>query len=183
MTRMKRALSIATGVAILAALASPSFASPGDGDGAGGRAGRAGARAERRAARFERLGRRAHGRAKAMRMLEALNLTDAQKADLKAARESASAVREDLHAKIRAIRQEAREGERTKESREAARAKVKAAVASAREAVAPSATRFVASLTAEQKQALVDRAAKRGKTFDESKLVKAIERLLISGRR
>jgi Spy/CpxP family protein refolding chaperone len=137
-----------------------------------------GPRRERMRHRAERM------RHRAARLLKALELTEAQKTALKESREAAAPVREDLRARLRAIREETRAaagGERpSDEARKAARAKAKAAVESAREAVAPSATRFVGSLTPEQKQKLADKAKEHGKTFDEARPVNAVERLLLA---
>jgi hypothetical protein len=173
---MKRLIPVTLGLVLLGVAAGPSLASPRGGDGAA-RARAHGHRGDRFERRQERMRHRRHH---AMKLLKAMNLSDAQKADLKASREAAATVREDLRAKITAIIADARKGERTKENRKAAHEKIKAAVASAREAVAPSATRFVASLTPEQKKNLADRASKHGKTFDEAKLTKAIEGMLIA---
>jgi Spy/CpxP family protein refolding chaperone len=99
-----------------------------------------------------------------MRFLRALNLTDDQKKAFRDARDAAEPTRD--------------------AARERARAAVKAAFEDARKSVEPTATRLVAMLSAEQKQKIVEAAAKRGKTVDDARLVAIVERMLLArGRR
>jgi len=174
---MIRITLAAFGVLGLAALvAVPTVASASPGEGRGGRAARADG-----AAPHGPLARRfARARHRAGHVLRVLDLTAEQKASLKASREAAAPVREDLKAKVQAILAEARKGERTPETRKAARAQIQAAMASARASVEPSASRFVGSLTADQKATLVEKAKAHGKTFDEAKLVKRVEGVLVA---
>lgn len=173
---MKRILSFALAATLLAAAVAP-VASAGPRE----RGGRGRAFAGREAGPRARLARKmAVRRHRAHKLLKALELTDAQKQALKEAREGVATVRQDLGAKIRALLEQARKGERTPESRKAVCEQVKAAVTSARTAVEPSATRFVASLSAEQKAKLAEKAKAHGKTFEEARLVKAIEGMLIA---
>ena len=145
------------------ALAPFALAAPGDGAGHPGRH-----------ARQARLARREH------RFLKSLELTDAQKAQWKDARLAADPVREDLRTQIRAMREAFKAGEKTPEARAAFRAKRKATVDAALAAVAPSAARLVASLTPEQRAKLEARAKAHGKTLDDAKLTRRIERLLLA---
>jgi hypothetical protein len=168
---MKTLATLALCLSALAAVPAVASAAPKD----GARGGRAG-----RGQRMERVHRAMHRRDRAARLLKAMNLTEEQKTALKTAREAAAPVREDLAAKIQAIREEAKKGERTPQHREAVRAQVKAAVAAAFQAVEPSAQRFVGALSAEQKAELAKRAQAHGKTFDEAKLAKALERMLLA---
>jgi hypothetical protein len=172
---MKRIVPVVLGLAALIAVPAVAFAGPGEGPGRRPRAERDGAgRAGPGARRLARFRHRAH------RVLRALDLTEEQKAALKASREAAAPVREDLKAKIQSIVAAARQGERTPEARKAAREQVKAAIAAARTAVEPSASRFVGSLSAEQKARLAEKAKAHGKTFEEAKLVKLVEGVLIA---
>lgn len=173
---MQRLLTYALALSLLAAAAAPvASAHPRD------RAGRGRAFAGREAGPRARLARKvAHRRHRAHQLLRALELTDAQKQALQEAREGAATVRTDLASKVRSILEQARTGERTPEARKAVREQVKAAIVSARTAVEPSAARFVASLSADQKAKLAEKAKARGKTFEEPKLVKAISGMLIA---
>lgn len=125
----------------------------------------------RRHARFE--ARRAE------RLARMLGLTEAQRDDFRKAREAAAPVRTDLRAKIHALREEARKGERTEASRAATREAVKALVATAREQVAGDARRLLATITPEQRARLAEAAARRGKTLDDARLLRGIERMLL----
>src|SRR5205814_10115600 len=93
-------------------------------------------------------GRRARLGAHRMgRFLKALGVTDAQRAELQKSREATKSVREDLFAKLKAIREDAKaeaaKGARTDPMRDATREKVKAAITAAREQVAPEARRLM----------------------------------------
>ena len=126
------------------------------------------------------MGRR--GAMRAQRLLRLLDLSDAQKAQLADARTAAQPIREDARAKVRAILEEAKKGERTPETRAKVREQVKAVLEGAAKEVEPSAKRLLDSLTAEQRARLSDRAAKHGKTIDDAKLLKRFERLILTGR-
>ncbi len=181
---MKRTLLL---TAILALVATPvlavsALADPGDGAGRGaqaapeGRFGRHGC-----AGRFAR--RAMMRRAKAMRLLRALDLTDEQKTALKSARDATQTVREDAHAQIRAILADAwKAGDRSEAARKAVREKVKGVLESARTAVEPQAKGLVASLSAEQRAKIDQIAKEHGKTVDDAKLLKGVEHLLLMPR-
>ena len=129
-------------------------------------------------------GRFANRRHRAMRLLRALDLTDAQKAALKDARTSAEPVRTDMHAKLRALFAQARGTGVSAEDRAKLREQAKAIVTAARASVEPQAQRILGSLTAEQKAKVAEIAAKHGKTAPagtnvDARLLKGIERLLL----
>lgn len=177
---MRRALASLSLVAALCATPLLARAEPGDpapgpqvGPGAGG-ATLDGARAR---GRMDRRG--AH---RARKLLRALDLDATQRQALKAARDAAEPVRTDLHSQVRALRESARAGERTAETRKALHEKVQAARQSAMKAVEPAATTWVSSLKPEQKEKLAERAKAHGKTFDEAKLVRGVEKLLLMPR-
>jgi len=151
-------------VACVAAVALAPFAIAAPGDGAGHPG---------RHARQARLARREH------KFLKSLELTDAQKAQWKDARLAADPVREDLRTQVGAMREAFKAGEKTPEARAAFRAKRKATVDAALAAVAPSAARLVASLTPEQRAKIDARAKAHGKTIDDARLTRRIERLLL----
>ncbi|MBL9085847.1 MAG: Spy/CpxP family protein refolding chaperone [Planctomycetia bacterium] len=174
---MKRIAPVVLGLAALIAVPAVAFAGPGQGDGRKPAAARDGAGRLRQGPGARRLAKFRH---RAHKVLKALDLTEEQKAALKASREAAAPVREDLKAKIQAIVAAARQGERTPEARKAAREQIKAAIEGARSAVEPSASRFVGSLSAEQKAKLAEKAKAHGKTFEEAKLVKLVEGVLIA---
>lgn len=172
---MNRIVPVVLGLAAL--VAAPAVALAGPGQGAG----------RRPVAERDGLGQRGPGarrlakfRHRAHKVLKALDLTEEQKAALKTSREAASSVREDLKAKIQSIVAAARQGEKTPEARKAAREQIKAAIEGAKKAVEPSASRFVGSLSAEQKAKLAEKAKAHGKTFDEAKLVQLVEGVLIA---
>lgn len=177
---MNRIVPLVLGLAALVAAPAVALAGPGK---AGGRR----PVAERDGAGRNALGRQGPGarrlakfRHRAHKVMKTLDLTEEQKAALKASREAASTVREDLKAKLQAIVAAARQGEKTPEARKAAREQLKAAIEGARKAVEPSASRFVGSLSAEQKAKLAEKAKAHGKTFDEARLVKLVEGVLIA---
>ena len=124
-------------------------------------------------------GRFANRRHRAMRLLRALDLTDAQKAALKDARTSAEPVRTDMRTKLRALFEQARAAGTAPEDRAKLREQAKAIVTAARASVEPQAQRILGSLTAEQKAKVAEIAAKHGRTADDARLLKGIERLLL----
>jgi Spy/CpxP family protein refolding chaperone len=171
----KTILFASLAAAILAApvLSAPSAsAAPGDPVDGAAKPG-AGLRGERRANR---------GARRAMRFLRRLELSEAQKAQLGEARTAAEPVRADARAKIRAILEAARTGPRDEAARTQVRAQVKAVREAAAAQVEPSARRLLESVTPEQRARLAERAAKHGKTLDDAKLLKRIERALLAGR-
>ena len=177
---MKRIAPVVLGLAALIAVPAVAFAGPGEGDGRKPAAARGVAGRERAGRQGPGARRLAKFRHHAHKVMKALDLTDEQKAALKTSREAASTVRDDLKAKIQSIVAAARQGEKTPETRKAAREQIKAAIEGARKAVEPSASRFVGALSAEQKAKLAEKAKARGKTFDEAKLVKLVEGVLIA---
>ncbi len=177
---MKRIAPVVLGLAALIAVPAVAFAGPGEGGGRERAAGRSIAGRERMGRQGPGARRLAKFRHRAHKVMKALDLTDEQKAALKASREAAAPVREDLKAKVQAIVAAARQGEKTPEARKAAREQIKAAIEGARNAVEPSASRFVGSLSAEQKAKLAEKAKAHGKTFEEAKLVKLVEGVLIA---
>ncbi|MFO0933885.1 MAG: Spy/CpxP family protein refolding chaperone [Planctomycetota bacterium] len=177
---MNRIVPVVLGLAAL--VAAPALALAGPGQGAGRRpvAERDGAGRDGLARRGPGARRLAKFRHRAHKVMKALDLTEEQKAALKTSREAASTVRDDLKAKIQSIVAAARQGEKTPEARKAAREQIKAAIEGALKAVEPSASRFVGALSAEQKAKLAEKAKAHGKTFDEAKLVKLVEGVLIA---
>ncbi len=166
------ALAAALAAAPLVALASPS----GDGRPAAGRAGHDGAGRAGRRMRHRAMERARHG----MKILKSLDLTDAQKALLADGRAGAEAVRADLRAKMKALFETPVTGEKTDDLRAARRAKIKEMVEAARAQVEPSAAKFVASLSPEQKAKLSELAQKHGKTYDEAKFTKRIAGIFLA---
>jgi Spy/CpxP family protein refolding chaperone len=134
---------------------------------------------------FARMGGRMRGRfgmRRGARLARLLGLTDAQREDFLKTRQSFASVREDLRTKIRAVREEAKKGEATDATRAATHEKIKALVAAARDQVAPEARRLMGTLTPEQRARLDEIAARHGKTFDDARLLKLIERGLLRPR-
>ena len=185
MNRMLFASALAAALA-----AAPLFALAGSNDGVG-KAGKhrharpgmdaGGAVAERG------LGRHAmrHER-RSLRVLKALDLTDAQKALIADGRAAAEPIRQDLRTKIEALFQTATtpttptEGQNQADVRKARREKIHALIDAARTQVEPSAVKFVAALSPEQKAKLAERAQKHGKTFDEAKFTKRIAGMFLA---
>lgn len=173
-------LPLAAVLAALFAIApTASYAGPGDGAPGPGRAGhgpRAGVAFARMHARMHRQQR------KTARLLRLLELSDAQRAIVAEGSALASPVRRDLHAKVRAIFEDAWTSPRTKESRQAIRAKVKATVQAALASLETPARKLLDALTPEQKAKLEAKAKEHGRTFDETKLLRAFEGMLLAPR-
>jgi len=174
-------LSLAAFLAALLAIApAASYAGPGEGAGPGRGGPRGGPRA---GAAFGRMHARMHRQhRKTARLLRMLELTDAQRAIVAEGSALAAPVRRDLHQRIRAIFEDARTSPRTKETRQALHAQVKAAVQSALAALDAPARKVLDSLTADQKAKLEAKAKEHGRTFDEQKLLKAFEVMLLAPR-
>jgi Spy/CpxP family protein refolding chaperone len=176
--QMTRRLSLTPKALLLASVAAAilsapmALASPGD---PGENAPKQG-----RAARHEGRALRRMGARRAARFLRLLELSDAQKAQLSDARTAADPVRVDARAKVRAILEEAKKGERTPDTRAKVREQVKAVLAAARSQVEPSAKRMLDALTADQRAKLAERAAKHGKTLDDAKLLQRFERVILA---
>jgi Spy/CpxP family protein refolding chaperone len=172
---MNRILFASALAAALAATPILALAGPNEGAARPGRAG-----AER--------GGRGHGRhaRHGLRVLKSLDLTDAQKALLADGRAAAEPVRADLRAKIRALFEAPKspttptEGQGGLDERKARREKIRALMEAARAQVEPSAQKFVAALTVEQKTKLSELAQKHGKAFDEGKFSKRIAGLMLA---
>lgn len=166
------ALAAALAAAPLVALAGPHR----DGRPAAGRAGEDGAGRAGRRLRHRAMRNARH----VMKVLKALELTDAQKALLADGRAGAETVRADLRAKLKAIFETPVTGEKPEEARAARRAKVKETIEAALRQLEPAATKFVGSLSPEQKAKLAARAQQHGKTFDEAKFTKRVEGLFLA---
>lgn len=173
MTRLPLAAALA---ALLVAAPGIASAGPRDGDrpAHGMGAGRGGPRHGPLEQRLHRQHR------KMLRVLRMLELTDAQRQLVAEGSALAAPVRHDLRARIQAIFEDARTSPRTQETRAAVRAQVKQAVQSALASLEAPARKFLEALTPEQKAKLEAKAKEHGKTFDEQKLLKGFEGMLLA---
>ena len=166
------ALAAALAAAPLVAVAGPHR----DGRPAAGRAGQDGAGRAGHRMRHRAMRRARHG----MKVLKSLDLTDAQKALLADGRAGAESVRADLRAKIKAVFETPVTGDKPEDLRAARRAKLKELIEAARTQVEPSAAKFVAALSPEQKAKLTALAAKHGKSYDEAKFTTRVAGLFLA---
>lgn len=175
---MNRILFASALAAALAAAPILALAGPNDEAAGAGRHGRAGA--EHGGRRFGRHARRG------MRVLKSLDLTDAQKALIADGRAAAEPVRTELRAKIATLFEAPKspttptDGQGAVDERKARREKIRALIEAARTQVEPSAQKFVAALTVEQKSKLSELAQKHGKAFDEAKFTKRLAGMLLA---
>jgi len=170
---MNRILFASALTVVLGAAPMVAFAGPKDGDGAAPAARGFAGRGHAGRGRFERA-------RKGLRFLKSLELTDAQKALLADGRAQAEGVRKDLREKIAALLKTPVTGENAEQLRKDRRAKIRELVEAARGQVEPSAAKFVAALTPEQKAKIAEAATKHGKTYDEAKFTKRISMLMLA---
>jgi Spy/CpxP family protein refolding chaperone len=127
--------------------------------------------------------RAARMRVRARRFVRSLDLSEAQRATFREAREATAAVRKDARTQVRTALAEARKaGDRSEPARAALREKVRAVRASALRAVEPQAKRVLDAITPEQRAKIEERAKACGRTVDEARLLRRVEQLLLRRR-